>query len=818
MALPIIVAIIFLLATLILAFSQYSAARIRATGALLNDLSALAAAEAGLNAVLLEMRNSQGWETHELEIGADGELEWKAEIPRPVRLTGDPDLVVEDSRKGTYKGKIGKGVFAAEFRVRAGRVPLDDDLDTPAIDESRRFVHIEALGKKRDPTKRQDRFTRIVAIAEVSNFTEYVIYDAEKVILGMGSHNDSNHSNVFADGRIYGHQGVKLGNIERSGTRQKFVNLDAIRSKSDIEYTDPYKVTFQQPGGADALAVDVDSSNDSSGPSPLETAGGRILDGKHGGELTLPRLNAEFYRRMADQGGVDISGLPKKKEYIPLYGGELPDQVIELDFGRAGYDGSDVAADDEKTLQKPYPADFNGLIYSSEPLSVWGNPDRDVTLFCEKDIFISGDFNIRGEHRQNYQDKYRMPDGTPVDGTPYYQYRSDSEEVWLDSVTGELEDPKKRDRVAVALISLGRIWFDYRHPARFLANEFRGLIKFELASILLGGDLAKVLEYMRYSDVGSTPNPEPIPASRVSGLGSDGSADLSYSLQDYFGRNGASASNLFVTTPTYDVIKAAFLQAVQNGDLTRAELDGSPASLGLLQVITDGLEVDEPEFEKHWPNHPGADIEPPVLGAFSAAARLYELVYDERAANLQLPRQPHGKFSDLEGTRDEDVVDGVRWPFLADELYMPQMSMYSMLFISAARNDADTTSDDPRKMSRRFDDLGNGRDTKSDGNQRVHFLSTMQALEEWESGPSGRNGSVSNITTPLIQRFVGSEIRLAQTKNHPPSLKTGNYWPTLRRRIYDRTLAMHPPPLIPQMVELRSWTQRGATKAVFNGF
>ena len=108
-------------------------------------------------------------------------------------------------------------------------------------------------------------------------------------------------------------------------------------------------------------------------------------------------------------------------------------------------------------------------------------------------------------------------------------------------------------------------------------------------------------------------------------------------------------------------------------------------------------------------------------------------------------------------------------------------------------------------MNRRFDDLGNGRAKK------VHFLTTILGLEEQKSG------SLTNIMTPLVQRFVGSEIRLAEIANHPPALKTGNYWPPLRRRIYDRTLSVHPPPMIPQMVDIKSWQQLGATKKDFEG-
>ncbi|MBI4870610.1 MAG: hypothetical protein HY814_03490 [Candidatus Riflebacteria bacterium] len=802
MALPILVAIIFVLVTLILAFHTYSSQRIRATGAVLNGFSALAAAEAGLNCVLLEMRNSQGWFTHELELDSGGQLVWKEPLSRPNRIAGATGLSVKDTRKGAYTATVGAKPFHTEFAVRVGRIPLEDDPTTPAIDESRRFVRIESIGKKEDPTGRLDRFTKIAVVAEVSNFTEYVVYDGEKVVLGMGSHNDAHHSNVFADGRIYGHEAVKLGNIEQNGTVQKFVNLDCVRSAGTLEYKDTYQVTFQKPKALSGKTIELNPSNDSDGPTDLQTASGNVLDGSHGGSLSIPRLDKEFYRRQAAAGGLDVSGRPTSKEPIVLYPGELKEDLIELNFGRGGYEGGPVPADDKTTLGADYPADFNGLVYSSKPLTVWGNPDRDVTIFCEDDIFISGDFNLSPDHRQNYRPKFQTADGTAIDGTPFYQYRLQDLEKYVEGAASDLVEPAQRERVAVALISMGRIWFDYRHPTRFLANELKGLIKLEVVSRLLG-DEPTAYEWVRYQDATPPPSCPPIPATDVKQPGANGADDLTTSLQLYLGRGGvgSAADNLWVTTASYDVIKQSFVDAVADGSLSREDLDGAPGKPGVADAIVERLLMDEPQYPAHWPasNDPDLkDLTPPQLGAFTAPQRLYHLVYDEHTANLN-SHPPLGKYSDQEGTRQ---------PMMEDELYMPQMSMYAMLFISARRNDdpAEASTDDPKSMNRRFDDLGNARGKK------VHFLTTIQGLEEQKAG------NLRNITTPLIQRFFGSEIRMAQVANWKPALQTGNYWPPLRRRIYDATLSVRPPPMIPQSVELRTWEQSGATKKDYEAF
>ncbi len=800
LALPILVAIIFLLATLVLAFSTYSSSRVRATGAVLNSFSALTAAEAGLNCTLLEMRNSQGWLTHELELDAAGDFVWKEALSRPVRLAGDSEIDVANTTKGSYTGRVGHGVFGAEFAVRVGRVPIDDDPATPSVDEATRFVRIESLGKKKDPGKRLDRHTRISVIAEVSNFTEYVIYDGEKVVLGMGSPNDSHHSNVFTDGRLYGGQTVRLGNVSPNGTIQRFLNLDCLRSGGPLMFADSYQVTFQKPKTLQGRPVELGPENDSAGPSGLETASGNVLDGQHGGALSLPRLEPQFYRKQAAAGGVDVSGLPTRKEYMHDYPGELPDDVIELDFGRGGYEGGPTPPDDANALGRDYPADFNGLIYSSKPLTIWGNPDRDVTIYCEADIFVSGDLNCHPAHRKNYKPKYQMPDGSAIDGTPYYQYRTEDVEKYLDGTTGDLVAPAERERVAMALISMGRVWFDQRHPTRCLGNELKGLVKLEMLTRILG-DETKAHEWVRYPDASPVPTCSPIPSTDILQPGANGASELVPALQSYFGQGGSSnaGDNLWVTTASYDVIRGSFSAALADGDLTREELDGTPSTTGVADVVIQRLAADEPQYAAFRPPAPDPDLKdltPPQLGSFTAPQRLYNLVYDEKAATLS-GHPPAGKYSDQEGTVTT---------MMDDELFMPQMDLVSMVFVGAKVNDDPSSSDDPKNGNRHFDYLGNARSA------RVHYLTTIRGLEELKAG------SLQNILTPMIQRFVGSEIRMAQVANHPPQLKVGHYWPPMRRRIYDATLAVRPPPLLPQTVEIRTWEQSGATEADFQEF
>jgi hypothetical protein len=323
------------------------------------------------------------------------------------------------------------------------------------------------------------------------------------------------------------------------------------------------------------------------------------------------------------------------------------------------------------------------------------------------------------------------------------------------------------------------------------------LVKLELLTRVLG-DETKAYEWVRYPDASPPPNCPPLAAADVV---QSGGGDLTPALRSYFGQGGGgnAADNLWVTTASYDVIRQAFAAAASDGQVTRDELDGTPATTGVADVIVQRLLADEPQYASFWAASPDPvlkDLTPPQLGAFTAPQRLYNLVYDEQAANLT-SHPPRGKYSDQEGARKE---------MMDDELYMPQVDLYAMLFVGASFNDDPSSTDDPQAVNRRFDYLGNAR------GQKVHYLTSIRGLEEHQAN------SLRNILTPMVQRFVGSEIRMAQVPNHPPVLKVGHYWPPMRRRIYDSTLAVRPPPMIPQTVELRTWEQTGATKAAFEEF
>jgi hypothetical protein len=808
LAIPVVAAVVLVVSLLVIGVGRYQASRIKATGDQVNSFSALEGAQAALHLALAELSRAPAWATHRLELDpATGSFRWAEALPRPVAGAGDPTatglLSIDGSRSGTVSGRLGSGVFQVAFKVRAARIPLADDASTPAIDEANRYVRIEAIARKTDPRERQDRATRLEAIVERTNFTEYVMYDGEAIVMGMGAFHDRDNVNLVAEGWLYGKNFIHLGNIAHEGTRQAFVNLGRMMSDGPIRTWNPFLVSFQEPRGTMAWLA---PENDSRAGARMETAAGNILDGNHRKPAAVPSLDAAFYRRMARSGGIDVSRLPAREDRVTLYP-EPP--KVHLDFGRAGYTDASgrpvapVPPDDSAALGADYPADFNGLIYSDKPLAVWGAPDRDVTIFSTGDVYVCGDFNVQTSWRrtpdgkldwvgprQNYKPRYEPRGLPPVEGSRYFQYRDADREVYVSPV-----DPGMRiqdgteQRKAVAILSMGRIWFDQRHPSRYLANELRPYIKFRIVEALAGE--ADAYEYVKING-----RARPITDVSLKYRGTMGMplADL-FDVRRMVSEDQAR-TRLYLTPRSYEKVARAFEDVLvrraateaDRGVVTREKLEGAPASPGLVDVVLAAMIEDEDRFGEF---PPASADHPPPLAIWNAPQGLHDLVYDERGS---LGPQGHGKYSDWSG-------DPARAAFADDELFMPQITINAMLVSSAARNDPGR-SDDPTDVNRRFDDLGNGLTAG------IHFMASQAYLR----------GDTENVIFPLIQRLVGSDVRLAVVKNRPPALENGYYWPPIRRRIYDASFPFHPPPMLPWRLEVISFKQRGATPGELDRF
>lgn len=798
-AIPIVFAVIIVVGILIVVLSRHQANRVKATGEQVSAYSALEAAQAGLHLALAEMRATPGWSTHRLELqAATGASRWTDPLTRPLKTAGDPSgtgyLKVDKSSEGALTGTIGTGVFGAKFRVKVGRLPLADDPSTRAVDESNRYARIEVIGLKTERGKVRDRATRLDVLVERVNFTEYVLYDGEDIVIGLGAPNDRENANLIAEGWLFGRNFVHLGNIIPAGTQLKMLNMGRVLSDGPIRVWDPYEVTFQEPRG---MRHTIHPANDSSAGDAMPTAGGNILDGNHRKNAGFPALDGAHYKRLAEAGGLVVSDRPATEDRLALFP-EGP--KIHLDFGHAGYAGSGLPPDDARALGKEYPKDFNGVIYSDRPLAVWGCPDRDVTIYCTQDVFVCGDFNARVQwrkdgdkldwvgKRQNYLPRYQAPGQAPVD-VRSFTYRPEDREIFVDE-----NDPAQRvmdgseDRKSCAVLSQGRVWFDARRPSRFLANELRPYIKYKIIEALAGP--TEAYEWVR--DDGR--------AKPVTDVALKLQNRLSTSLQELFDvRRKVTAADprtrLYLTPESFEKVTRAFTEALvqkapsvdDRGVITEALMEGTPGNPGLVDLVLEAMAADE-DRAKEFPG--AADDEPPDLAIWNAPQALYNMLYDERST---LGPQAFGPFSDWYG-------DPARQEFQKDELFMPQMTVNAMLISSAARNDP-SRSNNPTDSNRRLDQLGNG-------TRGPHYLSS-QAYQR---------GDKNHVAAPYILRVLGSQVRMANVKNHPPVLEADWYWPPMRRFIYDPALPFHPPPHLPSQLEIVSFKQRGATPDDFKAF
>ena len=130
-----------------------------------------------------------------------------------------------------------------------------------------------------------------------------------------------------------------------------------------------------------------------------------------------------------------------------------------------------------------------------------------------------------------------------------------------------------------------------------------------------------------------------------------------------------------------------------------------------------------------------------------------------------------------------------------DDFCLPEMTFNALLITSAKRN-AEYWQPSAKSVSKAFDELGNA------------DKSGCYAAYLTEQG-----GSVS----PVIQRFVGAEIRLGKDVVEP-RLASAPYRPCIRKRIFDPTLHRHSPPHIPRTIVLRDWCRLGATPKGFQDF
>ncbi len=441
------------------------------------DHLAAMVAEAGLNCIMAELHVNNDYTTH-------GMYKWGADDPwaKPIKerassLKTIRDLETLGVKDGVYRGQLhGTG----EFKVKlAGTFGKDNSL-TKTLKENQMYVVAEVVSSVRGGGKSEEQsFRRVKALIEKRSLaSEFLLYDGEMLDLGLGPYVSA--PNQLRRGRLYGYQWLTFNSAGGSDRGSELFEMEKIETAGMIKAGVKAPIEF-----SDKTTTSITSANDSTS-GKFKTYDGYMLDGNSGGRpIKMVGLPKDSYlakaKRRKNTGGLVIEA-GKVPPTIPLSTWKNPydekSDYYDLNFGGyvVGQDEPDTDGDnqddaDENNANDPPhgsddPAPLNTLrgrallIYSEVPLRIWGCPDRNVTIFCEKDVVIGGDFNQNPETTQDYPD------------TTYQTYKT------------QIQNGKRFHKVGAMILSMGRVIIDHSRPSLFLYNEMKPYLTYLIAMAL----------------------------------------------------------------------------------------------------------------------------------------------------------------------------------------------------------------------------------------------------------------------------------------------------------------------------------------------
>ena len=407
------------------------------------DYVALSVAESGLHCVLAEMKADYQFVTHgNPYIPAEG---WPSPSTRKYNYVGSSKLLKTKGKStGVYEGSVEFPVLKlkGDFKVRIKLLKSKNSIASKSVDEAHRYFLLESYGKV------GDSYRKVSVIIEKIVPGNFLLYDGQ--VLDVGGYGPYRITpGLMNGGRLYGHEMVVFSKKGPIDAGADLVNTEKIYTPGYIKAETRVGVEFL--GGKKG---DISPRNDSTDPDKFETfaikQGGKVtdrfmLDGNHGAKpQLLPPLNPSYYREAKKphpeilKSSSSFEGFKESKWRNP----EKPNETVyDLFFGW-----------DYKKDNKDF------LIYSEVPLRVWGCPKwKALTIFCEKDVYIAGDFNANPDSPQRYTMGYRGYSKPPKNGT---------------------------DKNGCQIMSMGRIWFDYSNPMHFLRNEMEVVIDYDIACAL----------------------------------------------------------------------------------------------------------------------------------------------------------------------------------------------------------------------------------------------------------------------------------------------------------------------------------------------
>jgi hypothetical protein len=643
---------------------------------------------------------------------------------------------------------------------------------------------------------------------------QWLVADGEFVDIGMGSPGDTRNANVFKYGGFYGQQWIQLGDISGTGgdgTSQKFRSFGGFRSPGPVWFRDAYSgTTFWDPETSSGSAVvnfpGVPTRPDGPEPALAELAQGHVKYEK----LPLPPIVETMDQVIGDSSvttKIDLAAVPPSANppdsdpsfrglpFIrPAQGfrnvyGDPRYPTILIDFGKPRYvRGARPEQSDDPIRYGPPdddrdPARVTRLLYARDRnIVVWGCPDRDVIIYTNKDIYVAGDFNQSPWHHQTYtsqidaqvadadgrDSRYIDPVRFAVD--PEYASGGEPPGLDLDSLERSRggygvmrpvrrDDPEARasvggteERKLALLIAGSRIWFDYRNPSRFMANELVPWLEYRLL-LSMGVPPASALPAMAYA------------------------ADADVSQAD-------KASVLNFSGPLTPMTPAAADQFVTQVLKFQPGTPGAQRALPILQRLATPRIEDVPvvaeelfhnvvrvEDVRQGAAARGLFIQNPAQGAppaqFGLAQDYYSSVFvtEYNSQNLnQIDRNKHPALT-------QDLARRLRF-------YLPEQTINAVLVDGAKRFDGQTwyTKWDvanPKSDGKIYAELGNSR-----GSSSVYLRYTQ-------------NQNLFMSASPVIGRVHGLFWNLRQTPPDPNLYMKGEgaYLPHKRKRIFDVGLA-----------------------------
>lgn len=410
------------------------------------DYLALCVAETGLHCVLAEMQADYQFVTHgNPYIPSE---KWSSPASHKYLFLKSYKLLKLDNNKsGTYSGQIElpEMKLTGDFRVRIKLIGAKNSVDTKTVDESHRYFLLEAVGRVEGACR------KISTVIEKILPGNFVFYDGQ--VLDTGGYGPYRIiPGEVKSGRLYGHELIVFSRRGKFDRGADLLGTEKISTPGHIRAESPVQVEFNQ-GPRATLKKANDSSDPESFAKLQRKSGDTVIDyffqdGYHGAKpQKLPPLNPDYWKNAQKprpdflRAGCGYKGFAESKWRNPA----RPDETVyDLFFGW-----------EYKKIEDKV------LLYSEVPLRIWGCPPyKSMTIFCEKDVYIAGDFNQNPENPQNYTLGFKDYTKDPANGT---------------------------DKNGVAVLSMGRIWFDYSQPLNFLRNELKTLLDYEIA-LSLGGD------------------------------------------------------------------------------------------------------------------------------------------------------------------------------------------------------------------------------------------------------------------------------------------------------------------------------------------